>query len=85
MHMGDFRRHTRIPRGKTPHLIKLKHFYDIEMMHITTFNLCSLKFGRDVALYALGIGACARDAVDADELKYVYHETGQQSIQVCQV
>ncbi|KAK9933254.1 hypothetical protein M0R45_020455 [Rubus argutus] len=37
---------------------------------------------RDVALYALGIGACARDAVDADELKYVYHENGQQSIQV---
>ncbi|CAN0847752.1 Enoyl-CoA hydratase 2, peroxisomal [Linum grandiflorum] len=37
---------------------------------------------RDVALYALGIGACSRDAVDADELKYVYHENGQKSIQV---
>lgn len=55
------------------------------MIHITKFNLSSFKFGRDVALYALGIGACARDAVDADELKYVYHENGQQSIQVCQV
>ncbi|XP_038703763.1 enoyl-CoA hydratase 2, peroxisomal [Tripterygium wilfordii] len=37
---------------------------------------------RDVALYALGVGACARNAVDADELKYVYHENGQNSIQV---
>lgn len=37
---------------------------------------------RDVALYALGIGACASDAVDADELKYVYHENGQQFIKV---
>ncbi|CAN1782027.1 Enoyl-CoA hydratase 2, peroxisomal, partial [Linum perenne] len=39
---------------------------------------------RDVALYALGIGACGRDAVDGDELKYVYHENGQKSIQVLQ-
>ncbi|CAN6722459.1 unnamed protein product [Malus baccata var. baccata] len=37
---------------------------------------------RDVALYALGIGACARDAVDVDQLKYVYHEKGQNFIQV---
>ncbi|GAU24926.1 hypothetical protein TSUD_311610, partial [Trifolium subterraneum] len=37
---------------------------------------------RDVALYALGIGACASNAVDEDELKYVYHEDGQQSIKV---
>ncbi|KAJ7957936.1 enoyl-CoA hydratase 2, peroxisomal [Quillaja saponaria] len=37
---------------------------------------------RDAALYALGVGACARDAVDADELKYVYHENGQKSIKV---
>lgn len=37
---------------------------------------------RDVALYALGIGACASDAVDADELKYVHHENGQQFIKV---
>ncbi|GFS31904.1 enoyl-CoA hydratase 2 [Actinidia rufa] len=36
----------------------------------------------DAALYALGIGACARDALDKDELKYVYHQDGQQSIQV---
>lgn len=39
-------------------------------------------FNRDVALYALGIGACASNAVDEDELKYVYHENGQQFIKV---
>lgn len=33
-------------------------------------------------MYALGVGSCASDAVDADELKYVYHENGQQFIQV---
>ncbi|KAE8701887.1 Enoyl-CoA hydratase 2, peroxisomal [Hibiscus syriacus] len=37
---------------------------------------------RDVALYTLGVGACGRDAVDTDELKYVYHENGQQFIKV---
>ncbi|KAF7140749.1 hypothetical protein RHSIM_Rhsim06G0009800 [Rhododendron simsii] len=37
---------------------------------------------RDAALYALGVGACARDALDGKELKYVYHQDGQQSIQV---
>ncbi|KAG5542836.1 hypothetical protein RHGRI_015811 [Rhododendron griersonianum] len=37
---------------------------------------------RDAAIYALGIGACARDALDGKELKYVYHQDGQQSIQV---
>ncbi|CAL8995471.1 unnamed protein product [Prunus brigantina] len=37
---------------------------------------------RDVALYALGIGACARDAVDVDQLKFVYHDKGQKFIQV---
>ncbi|XP_059459463.1 enoyl-CoA hydratase 2, peroxisomal-like [Corylus avellana] len=37
---------------------------------------------RDVVLYALGVGACARDALDVDELKYVYHEGGQQFVQV---
>ncbi|KAL4336098.1 hypothetical protein GQ457_07G021540 [Hibiscus cannabinus] len=37
---------------------------------------------RDVAIYALGVGACGRDAVDTDELKYVYHENGQQFIKV---
>ncbi|KAF5955935.1 hypothetical protein HYC85_008791 [Camellia sinensis] len=36
----------------------------------------------DAALYALGVGACGRDALDKYELKYVYHEDGQQSIQV---
>ena len=52
------------------------------MYYSWNLNCDSLRIGRDVALYALGIGACARDAVDADELKYVYHENGQKSIQV---
>ncbi|XP_077246756.1 enoyl-CoA hydratase 2 [Tasmannia lanceolata] len=37
---------------------------------------------RDVALYALGVGACTGDALDEKELKYVYHEDGQPFIQV---
>lgn len=37
---------------------------------------------RDAAIYALGVGACAKDALDDNELKYVYHENGQESIQV---
>ncbi|XP_040944258.1 enoyl-CoA hydratase 2, peroxisomal [Gossypium hirsutum] len=37
---------------------------------------------RDVAVYALGVGACGRDTVDIDELKYVYHENGQYFIKV---
>ncbi|CAL9240840.1 unnamed protein product [Arabidopsis halleri] len=36
---------------------------------------------RDVAIYALGIGACGQDAVDSDELKFVYHRNGQDLIQ----
>ncbi|KAK1578271.1 hypothetical protein Q3G72_028970 [Acer saccharum] len=37
---------------------------------------------RDVALYALGVGACGQSAVDVDDLKYVYNENGQQFVQV---
>lgn len=37
---------------------------------------------RDAAIYALGVGACARDALDENELKYLYHKDGQQFIQV---
>lgn len=37
---------------------------------------------RDSALYALGVGACAKDALDDKELKYVYHQDGQKHIQV---
>ncbi|EXB88231.1 Enoyl-CoA hydratase 2 [Morus notabilis] len=37
---------------------------------------------KDAVIYALGVGACQRDAVDDDELKYVYHENGQQFVQV---
>lgn len=43
--------------------------------------ICLLGY-RDVAVYALGVGACGRDAVDTDELKYVHHENGQQFIKV---
>ncbi|KAL5065348.1 hypothetical protein RYX36_027085 [Vicia faba] len=34
------------------------------------------------AFYALGIGVCASDAVDKEELKYVYHENSQKAIKV---
>lgn len=44
--------------------------------------MISLFVNRDAVIYALGVGACGKDAVDADELKYVYHENGQQFIQV---
>lgn len=37
---------------------------------------------RDAALYALGVGACGTNAVDVNELKYVYHNDGQQFIKV---
>ncbi|KAF9621478.1 hypothetical protein IFM89_021782 [Coptis chinensis] len=37
---------------------------------------------RDVALYALGVGACARDPLDEEELKYVYHKNGQPFVKV---
>jgi hypothetical protein len=33
----------------------------------------------------LGIGACGQDAVDPDELKFVYHRNGQDLIQVSQL
>eukprot|EP00249_Psilotum_nudum_P006205 c19540_g1_i1 orf=408-1355(-) len=37
---------------------------------------------RDVALYALGVGACRDDACDPMELPYVYHPHGQSLIKV---
>ncbi|XP_006661495.1 enoyl-CoA hydratase 2, peroxisomal-like [Oryza brachyantha] len=37
---------------------------------------------RDVALYALGVGACAADAVDERELQLVYHRDEISSIKV---
>jgi hypothetical protein len=37
---------------------------------------------REVALYALGIGACDDDAVDGKELHFVYHRDGQPHIKV---
>ncbi|KAB5568072.1 hypothetical protein DKX38_001865 [Salix brachista] len=33
-------------------------------------------------IYALGVGFCGGNTIDPDELKYVYHEKGQQFIQV---
>ncbi|KAK3038876.1 hypothetical protein RJ639_028598 [Escallonia herrerae] len=40
------------------------------------------RHSRITKVYALGVGACARGAVDKNELKYVYHQDGQQFIQV---
>uniref|UniRef100_M8BCU6 Peroxisomal multifunctional enzyme type 2 n=1 Tax=Aegilops tauschii TaxID=37682 RepID=M8BCU6_AEGTA len=37
---------------------------------------------RDVALYALGVGACGADAVDDKELHLVHHRDGQRHIKV---
>ncbi|XP_062198913.1 enoyl-CoA hydratase 2, peroxisomal-like isoform X2 [Phragmites australis] len=37
---------------------------------------------REVALYALGVGACGADAVDEKELHFVYHRDGQPHIKV---
>lgn len=37
---------------------------------------------RDVALYALGVGAASSDPCDPSELSYVYHPDGQSSIKV---
>ncbi|KAF9686649.1 hypothetical protein SADUNF_Sadunf02G0011300 [Salix dunnii] len=49
--------------------------------------LCGRASGRrtrplDAVIYALGVGACGGNAIDSDELKYVYHEKGQHFIQV---
>lgn len=56
-------------------LVALKLLFSIH------FHNCFFA-NRDVALYALGIGACGTNAVDANELKYVYHNDGQQFIKV---
>lgn len=37
---------------------------------------------RDVALYALGLGACGSDPCDSRDLAYVYHRDGQDAIKV---
>ncbi|GMY28145.1 enoyl-CoA hydratase 2, peroxisomal [Fagus crenata] len=56
---------------------------DPELVHTHKFPETTYTYTeRDAALYALGVGACARDAVDDDELKYVYHENGQKFVQV---
>jgi hypothetical protein len=38
--------------------------------------------GRDVALYALGVGAQGADACNPTELPFLYHPDGQSSIKV---
>ncbi|KAI9201498.1 hypothetical protein LWI28_024329 [Acer negundo] len=37
---------------------------------------------RDAVIYALGVGVCGRNAVENDELKYIYNEKGQQFVKV---
>ncbi|KAK1611053.1 hypothetical protein QYE76_034726 [Lolium multiflorum] len=39
-----------------------------------------LDFDQDVALYALGVGACGTDAVDDKELHFLHHIDGQRNI-----
>ncbi|KAL1533141.1 glycoside hydrolase 18 protein, variant 2 [Salvia divinorum] len=49
---------------------------------VTSYQFPQLTFSyteRDAAVYALGVGACSKDAVDDKELKYVYHH---ESIQI---
>jgi hypothetical protein len=47
-----------------------------------TPSVCLFDCCRDVALYALGVGACGADAVDDKELRFVYHRDGQPHIKV---
>ncbi|KAB1201725.1 Enoyl-CoA hydratase 2, peroxisomal [Morella rubra] len=42
----------------------------------------SHKFAERCSALCVGVGACAKDAMDVDELKYVYHENGQKFVQV---
>ncbi|KAJ8437431.1 hypothetical protein Cgig2_031952 [Carnegiea gigantea] len=60
--------------GINPELALAHRFPEVSSLF--QFNL------KDAALYALGVGACGRDAVDANELKYVYHCDGQQFIKI---
>ncbi|KAL5706275.1 enoyl-CoA hydratase 2 [Ranunculus cassubicifolius] len=55
-----------------PQLIISHNFPD------TTFTYTE----RDVAIYALGVGACSADSVDDKELQYLYHQNGHPSIKV---
>ncbi|GMY28143.1 enoyl-CoA hydratase 2, peroxisomal [Fagus crenata] len=64
--------------GIDPELVHTHKFPEVPFF-LDPFMLILM---RDAALYALGVGACARDAVDDDELKYVYHENGQKFVQV---
>ncbi|KAK3231939.1 hypothetical protein Dsin_003820 [Dipteronia sinensis] len=54
-------------------------------LYIFIYNLGILEINlvcvsRDAVIYALGVGACGRNAVEKDELKYIYHEKGQQFV-----
>jgi hypothetical protein len=46
------------------------------------FILYNLVLDRDVALYALGVGAGGADPCNPSELPFVYHPDGQSSIKV---
>jgi hypothetical protein len=79
----DCRAHTLIQKGKVFRNPNIQTRKVIEIsFNEKTNHASNYMFNRDVALYALGIGACASNAVDEDELKYVYHEDGQQFIKV---
>lgn len=58
------------------------HLYLIVSLLLLSDLVLFLFASRDAAIYALGVGACARDALDEEELKYLYHKDGQQFIQV---
>jgi hypothetical protein len=51
-------------------------------MYIPRFIENSSVSYRDVALYALGVGAAGADPCDPSELPFVYHPDGQSSIKV---
>lgn len=52
------------------------------MLIIFSGEIFTFVSNRDAVIYALGVGTCGGNTIDPDELKYVYHEKGQQFIQV---
>ena len=75
------RQHILILRGTALPLTLIFNF-SFYVICVNCMTMISFLLHRDVAVYALGVGACGRNAVDTDELKYVYHENGQQFIKV---
>ena len=72
------RQHILILRGIASPLSLIYNFF----FYVICMTMICFLAHRDVVVYALGIGACGQNAVDTDELKYVYHENGQQFIKV---